>query len=207
MTARATLASLISSVRVLINDTLPIGSGQIFTDQQIQDVLDEGREDVTNKSLTPRPTFSGSTIQYLDYYSEGGGGWEDGYIIKQYLTVLVTPSVLEPIAGHFQFAANVFPPCFITGLRHDRYRAAADLLERLAAQWVLSYSITVDGQSLQRNQATRSILLLAKEYRRKQRPRTITVKRGDFAGSGGEDDALSLAPRNIDYYASGSPQG
>jgi hypothetical protein len=204
--ARATLATLIASIRVLINDTLPSGNGQIFTDDVIQSVLDEGRLDVVNGSLTPKATYSGSGLQYLDYYSELGS-WEDGYVIKQYLTVVVTPSVLEPIAGHFGFSANVYPPCYITGIIHDRYRAAADLLERLAAQWVLSYSMTVDGQSLQRNQATRSILLLAKSYRMKQRPKTITMKRGDFAGAGGEDDALSLAPRNIDYYSSGSKQG
>ncbi|SRR6266550_1705964 len=206
MAARSTMLPLIASVRVLINDLLPSGNGQIFTDQQIQDVLDEGREDITNRALTPRPTYVGSGLQYLDYYSDLGG-WEDGMVLKQYLTVVVTPSAIEPIAGHFQFSANVYPPVYITGLLHDRYRAASDLLERLAAQWVLSYSMTVDGQSLQRGQPVRALLLLAKEYKRKQRPRAITMKRGDFAGSGGEDDALSLAPRNIDYYSSGSKQG
>jgi hypothetical protein len=206
MTARATLAPLISSVRVLVNDTLPVGNGQIFTDDVIQSVLDEGREDITNRALTPRPTYANSGMQYLDYYSDLGG-WEDGMVLKQNLSIVVTPSAIEPIAGHFQFAANTFPPVYITGLLHDRYRAAADLLERLAAQWVLSYSMTVDGQSLQRGQPVRALLLLAKSYRTKQRPRTITMKRGDFAGAGGEDDALSLAPRNIDYYASGSKNG
>lgn len=202
--ARATLAPLIASVRTLINDTLPVGNGQIFTDDQIQSVMDEGRIDITNHSLKPRPTFSGSTVQYLDYYSEPWlANWEDGMVLKQYLTVPVTPSVIEPIAGHFQFAANVFPPVFISGLSHDVYRAAADLLERMAAQWVLSYSITVDGQSLQRNQATRSILLLAKEYRRKQRPRTIPVKRKDLSGSSG-DNTDPTAPTNLDYYSSGT---
>src|SRR2546430_14745374 len=132
MTARTTLASLISSVRVLINDTLPIGSGQIFTDQQIADVLDESRLDVVNASLIPKATYSGSGLQYLDYYSDLGG-WEDGMILKQYLTVVVTPSAIEPIVGHFQFASNVYPPVYITGKQFDRYRAAADLLERLAA--------------------------------------------------------------------------
>lgn len=206
MAARSTMLPLIQSIRVLINDLLPVGSGQIFSDDVIQDVLDEGRLDVVNGSLTPKATYSGSGLQYLDYYSDGGG-WEDGMILKQYLTVIVTPSLIEPIAGHFQFAANIFPPVYISGKQFDRYRAAADLLERLSAQWVLSYSMTVDGQSLQRNQATRSILLLAKEYRRKQRPRTITMKRADLAGTSEDDNALSLAPRNIDYYASGSPQG
>ena len=207
MAVRSTMSDLISSVRVLINDILPVGNGQIFTDQIIQDVMDESREDITNRALTPRPTYSGSGLQYLDYYSDFGGGFENGMILRQYLTVVVTPSLIEPIAGHFQFAANVFPPVFITGLLHDRYKAASDLLERLAAQWALSYNMTVDGQNLQRGQAVTNLLNLAKSYRMKQRPKTITMRRGDFAGANGEDDALSLAPRNIDYYASGSPQG
>jgi hypothetical protein len=206
MTVRSSMSALIKSVRVLINDTLPVGNGQIFDDQTIQDVLDEGRLDITNHPLESRPTFSGSTVQYLDYYSDLGGGFEDGMVLKQYLTVSVTPSLIEPIPGHFQFASNVFPPVFITGKNYDVYRASADLLERLAAQWILSYSIVVDGQSLQRNQATRSILLLVKEYRRKQRPRTITIKRGDVSGSQG-DNADPTAPTNLDYYSSGSPQG
>src|SRR5260370_4530662 len=204
--ARSSMAALMSRIRDLINDNLLAGSGQVWTDNQIQDVLDEGRIDVYNGHLTEKPTFSGATTQYLDYFSEYGG-WESDYVLKQYLAVVVTPSLVEPIAGHFQFAANVFPPVYIVGKLYDVYRSAADLLERQAAQWVLRYSITVDGQSLQRNQATRSILLLAKEYRRKQRPCSITMRRGDFAGSGGEDNSLSLEPRNIDFYASGTKQG
>jgi hypothetical protein len=108
--ARSTMAALIARVRILINDTLPVGSGQVFDDNTIQDVLDESRSDVINGNLVTKPTFSGSTIQYLDYFSDGGS-LEDGLIIKQYLTVLVTPATIEPIVGHFVFASNVFPPC------------------------------------------------------------------------------------------------
>lgn len=201
------MSALIQRVRILINDTLPVGNGQIFDDQTIQDVMDEGRLDITNHSLRSRPTFSGSTVQYLDYYSEPGlANWEDGMVLKQYLTVVVTPSVIEPIAGHFQFSANVFPPVFISGLSHDVYRSAADLLERMAAQWALSYDMVVDSQNLQRGQVVNNLQTLAKTYRRKQRPRTLSIKRSDLSGSQG-DNTDPLAPTNIDYYSSGSPQG
>lgn len=204
MAVRATMANLILSVRTLINDTLPVGNGQIFTDQQIQDVMDEGRVDLMNIPLIPKPTFSGSTIQYLDYFSEMGG-WEDGYVLKQYLTVVVTPSVLEPIPGHFQFAANTWPPVYITGLLHDRYRAAADLLERLAAQYVLRYSMTVDGQNLQIGQVTTNLQNLAKTYRRKQRPRTIHMKTSTIKDT--QDTGISLQPTELDYMSSGGKNG
>jgi len=203
MAVRSTMATLILSVRTLINDTLPAGSGQIFTDQQIQDVFDESREDVKNEPLIPKPTFSGSTIQYLDYWTEYGG-WEDGMVLKQYLTVVVTPSLIEPIPGHFQFAANTWPPVYISGSWHDRYRASADLLERMAAQYVTRYSMTVDGQNLQIGQVTANLQNLAKTYRRKQRPRTSSIKMGNVSN---QDTGISLSPSELDYMSSGSKTG
>jgi hypothetical protein len=197
MAVRSTMASLISSVRVLIND--PSGASQTFDDQTIQDVMDESRLDILNGSLIAKPTFSGSSIQYLDYFSENGG-WEDGMVLKQYLTVVVTPSAIEPIAGHFVFSATTLPPVFITGKIFDRYRAAADLLERWAAKWALAYSFSSDGQSFQRHQASLALLALAKQYRMKQRPRMSSVVRTDLSGGVNE---LSLQPTALDYMSSG----
>src|SRR6478752_564975 len=95
--------SLIPRVRLLIND--PAGASQQFADQDIQDVLDESRVDVGNIALEPFWTYSGGSRQVLDYYSDLGG-WEDGMVLKQYLTVTVTPNLIEPIVGHWGFAAN-----------------------------------------------------------------------------------------------------
>jgi hypothetical protein len=192
------MAALISRVRILIND--PSGASQIFDDQTIQDVMDESRLDVRNSVLIQKPTFSGSTIQFLDYYSELGG-WEDGTVFKQYLTVPVTPSVLEPIAGHWQFATTTLPPVYATGSVHDVYRASADLIERWAAKWVLSYNISVDGQSLQRSQAAVALQGLAKTYRLKQRPHVIQATRSDVRSV--STAAQALGANEIDFMGSG----
>lgn len=199
MAVRPTAANLITRIRVLIND--PAGVNQIFDDPTIQDVMDESREDVVNQALIPKPTFTGSTIQYLNYYS-GIGGWEDDYVLKQYLTVPVTPSAVEPIAGHFQFAATTLPPVYITGKRFDVYRAAADLLERQSAKWMLSYDVVVDGQNFRRSQVATAMQKLAHTYRMQQRAGTITMIRSDLGNTGG-DSGLSLAPQAIDYMGSG----
>jgi len=197
--ARATMAALIARERILIND--PAGASQIFSDDDIQAVMDESRVDYGNEVLQAVPSFSGATIQYLDYYHDLGG-WEDGVVLKQYLTQVVTPTTSEPIAGHWGFATSKFPPIYITGSVHDIYRAAADLLERWAAKWVLSYSFTSDGQSFQRQQAATMLQALAKTYRMKQRPRMITATRSDFVGtSQGTDNPLAARP--IDYFSSG----
>lgn len=198
MAVRTSMAALITRVRVLIND--PSGGGQIFDDQTIQDVMDESRLDLKNAALQGRPTYSGATIQYLDYYSDVGG-WEDDFVLKQFLTITVTPSVSEPIAGHFQFAANTFPPVFITGKLYDVYRSAADLLERWAAKWVLAYAFTSDGQSFQRNQAAQALQNLAHTYRGKQRATVIGMSRSDLNAD--KSNEPSLHAKTIDYFASG----
>lgn len=196
MSARNTMASLILRIRDLIND--PAGTSQTWNDNQIQDVLDESRIDVINGVMEARATFSGSTIQYLDYFTDAGS-WEDGMVLKQYLTVTVTPSAIEPIVGHFTFAVTTLPPVFITGKNYDIYRAAADLLERLAAKWVLSYDMTVDGQAVRRGQAVTNILNLVKSYRMKQRPGTIKMVRDDFGVD--KQAVLTLGPHEIDYMS------
>jgi len=191
------MAALIVRVRDLIND--PAGSSQVWTDDQIQDVMDEGREDVVNGELLAKPTFTGSTIQYLNYYSEIGG-WEADYVIKQYLVTQVTPSSAELIAGHFVFATTTLPPLSITGKRFDVYRAAADLLERWAAKYTLAYAFASDGQSFQRQQVSQNLCNLAKTYRQKQRPGSLTMIRSDLAGKSG---SVSLSPTELDRMASG----
>jgi hypothetical protein len=198
MAVRSSMAALISRVRLLINDT---GTTQQFDDQTIQDVLDEGRMDIVNQQLLGKPTFTGSLIEYLDYYSEIGGGWEDDFVLKQYLTVPVTPSSVEPIAGHFVFAQTTLPPIFITGKLHDVYRGAADLLERLSEQYALSFDFTSDGQSFRRSQAGPLLQTLAKTYRMKQRAISLKAIRSDIAGN--DTGPLTLQPTEIDYMGSG----
>ncbi|SRR5260221_3058628 len=197
MPVRPSAAANILRIRTLIND--PASVNQQWSDQIIQDTMDEGRIDVVNGSMIAKPIYSGSGILFLDYYTDQGG-WEDDFVLKQFLTTTVTPSTVEPITGHFQFATTTLPPLFITGKLHDIYRAAADLLERWSASWVMSYNVMVDGQNLQRAQVAPAMQKLAHTYRMKQRAGTISMTRSDLAGTDTED-ALSLAPRNIDYYS------
>ena len=200
---RSTMAALIARVRLLIND--PAGASQVWTDDNIQDVLDASRADVKNEAMIPRPTFSGSTIQFLDYYTKLGD-WEDDLVIKQYLITQVTPATSEPIAGHWAFSTTTLPPLFISGKTYDIYRSAADLLERQAAMWVLRYNVNVDGQSLQRGQVTTALQNLAKTYRMKQRAGAIHVVRTDIRQPG-QLAGAGLGPLEIDYMADGNKGG
>jgi hypothetical protein len=198
MAVRSTMSALISRVRLLINDT---ATTPVWSDQQIQDIMDEARADMYNIALIPKPTFSGSSVSYLDYFSELGG-WEDDYVLKQYLTVVVTAASAEPIAGHFHFSSNTFPPLYITGKLFDVYRSAADLLERWASQYTLQFDFSSDGQSFHVSQVQDQLRKQAQAMRRQQRATTIAMKRGDLAGDA-QNRGLDLGPRDIDYFSQG----
>lgn len=202
MSLRPTMAPLIQRVRLLINDPNPNFTDTVvqFSDLEIQEVMDESRLDVVNGTLTAKPTFSGTSITFLDYYSDLGG-WEEGAVLKQFLTRTVTPSISEPIVGHWQFAQTTLPPIYVTGALHDVYRSAADLLERWSARWVLRYNVTTDGQSAQRSQASTALLNLANKYRMKQRAQSIAIMRTDTRQPSGL--AGAAGPLEIDYMSSG----
>ncbi len=199
MAVRSTMAALIARERVLIND--PAGASQVFDDQTIQDIMDESRQDFYNLSLIPKPTFAIGTISYLDYFSEFGG-WEDDFVIKQFLTVVVTPATSEPIAGHFRFTVTTRPPLLITGKLFDVYRSAADLLERWAARYMTRFDFTSDAQSFKVSQVPVQLQKLAQTYRAYQRVGHLEVKRSDLDGKD-RRVATGLGPLEIDYMASG----
>lgn len=198
MAFRSSMAALVDRVRLLTNDT--DSTCQQFTDEEIQQVLDASRLDVRYLPLKPAPSYSGASIVFLDYYAPYGD-WEDDATFWYVLTTQVTPSVSEPIAGHWQFAISTLPPVSIIGKSYDIYHAAADLLERQAARWVLKYNMSVEGQSLQRSQAATALQNLAKTYRLQQRAQSMDMARTDLNTPG--TLKTQLGPTTIDYLATG----
>src|SRR2546421_744544 len=198
MAVRSTMTQIIDRVRTMIND--PRGASQIFDDQTIQDTLDDSRVDYVNEELQTKPTFTGGTIQYLNYWHELGS-WEGGVVLKQFLTVTVTPSASDFIAGYWSFAQNTLPPVFLSGSTHDLNRAAADLLERWAAKWVLIYDFSSDGQSFKRSQAASGLQALAHTYRKKQRASSLGTKRSDLQAE--SVASVGLGANELDYMGSG----
>ena len=188
MAVRSTMAALISKVRLMIFDTA--GGTQLFADQDIQDKLDECREDIRYELLAPKPTFANpGGIQYNDYYAERGFWEADETIIYGDFTVK-TPTTSDEIVGHWTFA-NQLPPLLIAGKRYDVYRAAADLLDyKLAALSATEVDFSSDGQTFHLSQQLAYLEKRVCEYRRKQRARMGASGRADAPS----ERALGVAP-------------
>lgn len=192
-TYRITMVALIGKVRLLIND--PAGASQQFSDNQIQDALDDWRRDVRYEQLTPAPTLSNSggiandpaqpgiaEYNWTDYYSSFQW-WEQGEVLSDGHFITLTPASSDELAGHWTFALAVpgqYPPVFITGRVFDIYASAADLLEMWSAVLLSSVDFTADGQSFHLSQLSAGKQRLADIYRRRALPTVAKMTRQDL---------------------------
>lgn len=197
MPVRSTMQQIISKVRLMIGDTAPT-SEQQFTDSDIQDKLDEYRDDIRYESLTIAPsivnnanTNGQATTIFADFYSDYKW-WEQDVVLQAYsggqAWVVVTPVVSDYITGHWQFETNVFvsgtvpgqlPPVFATGKVYDLNAASADLLEFWAVTLTGAYDVSVDGQNLRRSQLMTQKLTMSTYYRKRAKIRTALMTRTD----------------------------
>lgn len=84
----------------------------------------------------------------------------------------------DPVNGFWGF--TVAPGAvYLTGRRHDIYRAAVAVLETEQARQKDTFDLSVDGQSFKRSQRITNRDGLIAAYRRKMRPRLATMSRSD----------------------------
>lgn len=187
MAVRSTMSDLIARVRLMVFDTT---APEVFTDQQVQDKLDECREDIRYELLIPRVTYiNPGGIQYNDYYAARGFWEADELIIWGDFTTR-TPVTSDEIVGHWTFS-NQLPPLLIAGKRYDLYRAAADLLDyKIAALSATQVDFSSDGQTFHLSQQLTFLEKRALDYRRKQQARASVGGRNDAGAS----TTLGIAP-------------
>jgi hypothetical protein len=211
MAVRSTMAALIARTRLLIGD--PSGGSAAFTDQAIQDTLDEDRDDVSYELLTARPSIvnAASTnniaqIIWADYYSKDQW-WEDDLVIQGNIPntgswLVLTPLASDNLSGHWQFeltpftngtAPGQYPPVFIGyGKNYDVYLAGSKLLEMWAAALASStFDFTQDGFNARASQIIEGKTKMANLYKARARVRTIRARRNDHP-TGGHAERVTL---------------
>jgi hypothetical protein len=198
MPVRSSMSQILTRVRFMIQD--PAGGSQFFADQDLQDTLDDYREDIRYEALQIAPTIlnaastsnQAATI-FADYYSKYQ--WWESDVVLQGVNVstnaawiVLTPTTSDYITGHWTFESNIFtsgtapgqyPPVFATGKVFDLYLAAAELLQFWAASFSAAYDISVDGQNLRRSQLMTAKITLAEQYLMKAKPRRAKLTRPD----------------------------
>jgi hypothetical protein len=175
MTARTTMATLITHLRLLINDAN--STTQQFTDDELEDLLDNRCQKVDQVEMIPVETINATTLQ-LEYlaYRMLTPFWEGSPVLQDSDLATITPSASDLLRGRWTLSADTDPPCYITGTVYDIYGAAADALEALAAKRMLGYDDLASRFSRPRSQDIEAIHRQAERYRRQSWPNVLTVR-------------------------------
>lgn len=179
MPLRESMADIISRVRTNIGDAS--GASQVFTDQQIQDVLDArtNRRVYHMAELEPLPSRVAGDTVYLAYRANHGN-WEDDPVLADADGTTVVPDSLDLIGGEFGFVADQEPPLYITGRVYDLSGASADLLQQWLAKLKLQFGFVRNAQEIRLNEKYEQTEMLMKEFRRTRWPRHGKLVRDDL---------------------------
>ena len=174
--ARASLSTIITRVRQLVDDT----GASVFTDDEVQAALDPRREEARYWRPEMRMVIDpgGGLTRWL-IFEAGCGPWEDDVTLLNSRFTTITPATSDNAAGRWTFTEQPNIPVMVNGFLHDVYGAAADLLMMRAATEAGSFDVSADGVTLSRSQKAPAWEARANAYYAKARPRSSDLVRTD----------------------------
>lgn len=162
--ARASMAALITQVRLLIGD--PAGASATFSDDELQTFLDNNAADVFYEPLTPEPSIAaGGVTQYLTWRASMGW-WEASEVLTDSSYNTLTEATSDRQRGRWTFATHQVA-VLIRGARYDIYLAGAEAVDVWLAKVKLAYDFSADGGDYKRSQQVKALQELGASLRAK----------------------------------------
>jgi hypothetical protein len=171
MAVRGSMSEIIARVRQELGD---VASPQDFLDQDIQDVCDAYRLDITREALTvdydiqpPQGTSNTALVIWARGFSQFQH-WEANEVLQGTNVstgkswVILSPATAERIVGRWTFEVELpsiavtigqYPPVYISGRVFDLHSILGDLfMRRIALRSLLIFDMTIDGRNLRLGQ-------------------------------------------------------
>lgn len=165
MAVRTSMSELITHLRLLIDD--PSGATALFTDQQLQDVLDQNSTLAMYEQLTPLHSIaSGGVVEYKKFNAEHIY-WETDTIITDADYDTLTATSVDYKAGLWTFATAQELPILVYGNWYDMMSAAADGWDLKAAIYAGRFDFSADGGTYSQSKQYDQALAIAKQFRAK----------------------------------------
>lgn len=182
MAERPTCAALITRLRALIGDRITPDALPTWSDAELQDALDNRRERVDLERLSPVPSYADGSQVYLSFQAIYGD-WEEDAILYDSSQTVVTPSANDYQGGRWTFESEPHWPVYLSGSTFCLYGAAADVLEMWTALKP-DFDFKSKDREFKRSQVTAQRAQAAELYKRKARPRSVTMVRTDVNTGG-----------------------
>jgi hypothetical protein len=198
MAARAGLGEHIAWLRGMVSagtSDYSVGGVDYWTDDQLQQALDQARIDVSRERITPVPAYSDGGLVYTVYHLNGR--WVEGVASGAVAWNLVDGSggvvatdgyTVDVVNGIVTFDADTEGDAYLVDYRaYDLNAAAALVWEMKAAHFAGRYDVKTDNHDLKRSQLLRQAQEMAKHYRSKA---TVAVASGSSVKRMRRDDTV-----------------
>jgi hypothetical protein len=161
------MVGLIARLRTMVGDPNE-GDPELaaFTDDELEDFLDERRTDVFEAQLLSVPTTVSSAIVYRLHVAPVRW-FEADAVLADGAGAVLTPDSADPDAGQWTFDDGVAESVYITGRYYDLYGTAAAVCEAWAAKVAREFDFQTDQQRFDRTGKREGLLAVAREYWRK----------------------------------------
>lgn len=179
--ARAAMANIITRTRRVIGDT---PAPYVFTDDEIQDWLDQCRTEFRYRCLNQIPTYTsgGGGPYYYSYAAGDWGDWEEDAVLSSGTYATISPTTSDYHIGRWTFSTEPTRPVYITGMSYDIYGSGERILLAWAAKLKLEFDFRSDDQAFSRQQQAQALLKMANELGRRRRDPSVKMVRTDLAG-------------------------
>lgn len=144
---------------------IPAGTAT-WTDDELEEFLDERRVDVGEAALTGIPSTVAGRLAYLTFAAPRKW-WESDAALTDAGGTVLTPATAEPLNGRWTFSSAVAVSVFVTGRYFDMYGSAQAVCEAWAARVAREFDFATDGQTFDRTGKREGLLKVAREYARK----------------------------------------
>lgn len=182
---RSTMMDLIEDLRGMTNASVndyTIGGIRYWSNDQMQDVLDENRTFQNNIPLQSIPIYSAGTTTYT-LYSSGLKNWEGSPILQgNNGTVVGTANyTFNADLGEVTFSTDQLAVSYyIRGYTYDLNASAASVWRNKASHYAAAYDFSTDNHSMSRSQLMKQAREMASMYSGMGLSNVLFAERGDM---------------------------
>ena len=161
MAVRSSMADLITHLRLLANDQ----NSDEFTDQELQDVLDQHAYVAGYEQMTPIENITSEGVtEYKAFQSERLYFDTDAKLYNTSYSEL-TPDTSDYKLAYFTFSTSQDLPVLIYGWWYDMNAAAANVWELKASKYASLYDFDADGGDYKLSQKADAARKRAADFR------------------------------------------
>lgn len=164
MSVRTSMSEMNAQLRLLSSEP----TTALFTDQQLQDILDQHAYRSVYEQTQPIFNVSGGVTEYKLFISPHQYWENDATLHKgDFETIASAGYTADFKTGEFTFTASQTLPVLTYGTWFDMNAAAAEAWELKAASYANEFDFTVDGGTYQKSVRYSAALMMGKKFRSK----------------------------------------